>query len=426
MTPDDPPMTDSEQASEPEAPPPPPPPPPTLGEQLREARLSQDLTARAALDGAAHRGQAAARARGQPLRADRRARIRQRVISKQYGIAPRRQCVADLLALYYKQTTLADVQIQPSRTITLRDERQITSWVLAVIVLLAIIAGLAVWLWNGGSFGALLPTGGAAAPRRGARDDGGAGVGSRSRSPLEPAPGPEQRPVPLEGAAPAVESATPDATSRPPPRAHDTRSRSLPLRATTWLLMGAADAIGRSGCDCRASARVRVRGWAEITDARGERLLFGLNTAGRNVTVRGEPPFAIVLGNANAVTAHRRRRALPDPEDGPARQPRAFPSTSPRNESCHGRPDPARQGHERRAGEPIALVGQGRVRRGRAVRGLRLSACALARARAHGTLQPLDRRAHGHRLQGDVHVRRPQRQLHVAARRNGRCRARGD
>jgi len=41
--------------------------------------------------------------------------------------------------------------------------------------------------------------------------------------------------------------------------------------------------------------------WAEITDARGERLLFGLNAAGRNVTVRGEPPFSVVIGNAEAV-----------------------------------------------------------------------------------------------------------------------------
>jgi cytoskeleton protein RodZ len=41
--------------------------------------------------------------------------------------------------------------------------------------------------------------------------------------------------------------------------------------------------------------------WAEITDARGERLLFGLNAAGRNVTVRGAPPFAVVLGNADSV-----------------------------------------------------------------------------------------------------------------------------
>jgi cytoskeleton protein RodZ len=41
--------------------------------------------------------------------------------------------------------------------------------------------------------------------------------------------------------------------------------------------------------------------WAEVTDARGERLLFGLNAAGRTVRVRGAPPIAIVLGNANGV-----------------------------------------------------------------------------------------------------------------------------
>jgi cytoskeleton protein RodZ len=41
--------------------------------------------------------------------------------------------------------------------------------------------------------------------------------------------------------------------------------------------------------------------WAEVTDARGERLLFGLSAAGRRVTVRGEPPFAVVLGKADAV-----------------------------------------------------------------------------------------------------------------------------
>jgi cytoskeleton protein RodZ len=41
--------------------------------------------------------------------------------------------------------------------------------------------------------------------------------------------------------------------------------------------------------------------WTEVTDARGERLAFGLNAAGRRLTVRGEPPFAVVLGDAAAV-----------------------------------------------------------------------------------------------------------------------------
>jgi cytoskeleton protein RodZ len=41
--------------------------------------------------------------------------------------------------------------------------------------------------------------------------------------------------------------------------------------------------------------------WAEVTDARGERLYYGLGTAGKHAQMRGEPPFAVVLGNAGGV-----------------------------------------------------------------------------------------------------------------------------
>lgn len=41
--------------------------------------------------------------------------------------------------------------------------------------------------------------------------------------------------------------------------------------------------------------------WTEITDAGGERLYFGLGSAGRSVTVSGEAPLEVLLGNsANA------------------------------------------------------------------------------------------------------------------------------
>jgi cytoskeleton protein RodZ len=44
--------------------------------------------------------------------------------------------------------------------------------------------------------------------------------------------------------------------------------------------------------------------WTEVTDASGERLYFGLGSAGRAVTVSGEPPLEILLGNsANATLA---------------------------------------------------------------------------------------------------------------------------
>src|SRR5262245_16414464 len=158
-------MTDTAQPSEPPAPPPPPPPPPppaTLGERLRAARLSQDLTV--------EQLSTELRIEAKQLHALEENRFEQIGVPvfvkgylKQYGSRLGLD-VADLLALYYKQTTLADVQIQPSRTITLRDERQITSWVLAAIVLLTVIVGLAAWWWNGGTFAGVLPTGTTAAP----------------------------------------------------------------------------------------------------------------------------------------------------------------------------------------------------------------------------------------------------------------------
>jgi cytoskeleton protein RodZ len=37
--------------------------------------------------------------------------------------------------------------------------------------------------------------------------------------------------------------------------------------------------------------------WTEVTDAMGRRLYFGLGTDGRSITVSGEPPLRVLLGN---------------------------------------------------------------------------------------------------------------------------------
>jgi len=289
-------MSDSEQTIEPEAPPPPPPPPPaTLGEQLRAARLGQDLTV--------EQLSTELRIEAKQLRALEENRFEQIGVPvfvkgylKQYGTRLGLN-TADLLALYYKQTTLADVQVRPSRTITLRDERQITSWVLAAIVLLAVIAALAFWLWNGGSFDALLPARSTPAPAAEAATTAVQPGPTPARAQPEaarPAPVLEQRPVPIESTAPAVEPAAADAPS--PDAATDTvtvapdEGDDLP-----------ADAPADPAATVALQLVFDAESWAEITDGRGERLLFGLNGAGRDVTVRGAPPFSIVLGNADAV-----------------------------------------------------------------------------------------------------------------------------
>jgi cytoskeleton protein RodZ len=282
-------MADSEKTDAPAAPPPPPPPPPaTLGETLRVARLAQDLTI--------EQLSTDLRIEAKQLHALEENRFEQIGVPvfvkgylKQYGLRLGLD-VKDLLALYYKQTTLADVQIQPSRTIKLRDDRQITSWVLAAVVLLAVIGGLAAWWWSGGSFGSVLnpqsapaATAPAVEPQRQTPPPGAPAVVPQERSlpAVDPTPQPAVAPgqpetVPAEiPAVAAVETAADDADDdeqRPPP------VLIVPLQFSF---------AGES--------------WAEVTDARGERLLFGLNTAGRDVTVRGEPPFAVILGDANAV-----------------------------------------------------------------------------------------------------------------------------
>lgn len=264
------------------------PPPASLGETLRVARLAQDLTVE----------QLATELRIEAkqlnaLESDRFEQIGVPVFVKgylkQYGLRLGLD-VRELLALYYKQTTLADVQIQPSRTITLRDERQITSWILAGVVLVAVVVGLAVWWWNGGSFSFPASTAIAPAAAPPAEETGQAEQSAPSATPVvtpreqipvvdpPPAPAPAPEPGQLEtepAEIPAVAAVEEDAG--------DDRAQAVPVAVVPLQFSFEGES------------------WAEVTDGRGERLLFGLNAAGRNLTVRGEPPFAIVLGDANAV-----------------------------------------------------------------------------------------------------------------------------
>jgi cytoskeleton protein RodZ len=259
-----------------------PPPPDTLGQMLRNARLAQDLT----LEQLSTELRIEAK-QLDALEQNRFERIGVPVFIKgylkQYGTRLGLD-VRDLLALYYKQTTLGDVEIQPSRTIKLRDERQITTWIVAAIVLLAVVGGLAAWWWNGG-FGAAPVTRSAPSPAEAAPVPAPA---------AEPAvvPPPRTEPIPLEDAQPPPSDApAPD---------------GVPAQVPAFAAVEEAD---DTGDDARAVPVVAIpleftfeaESWAEVTDSRGQRLLFGLNAAGRRVTVRGEPPFAVVLGDANAV-----------------------------------------------------------------------------------------------------------------------------
>src|SRR5690606_22990234 len=52
---------------------------------------------------------------------------------------------AEVIAAYQAQDDAHDVEILPSKTIKMRDERQITFWVVAILVLVVLVALLAYW-----------------------------------------------------------------------------------------------------------------------------------------------------------------------------------------------------------------------------------------------------------------------------------------
>lgn len=270
-------MADNEDASvSPEAP-----PPATVGETLRAARVAQDLTVE----------QLAAELRIEArqltaLEEDRFERIGVPVFVKgyirQYGQRFGLN-IADLLALYYRQGKVADIEIRPNRTIKLRDDRQISSWIVAGLVLATLVVGFAAWWWNGGTF-----------EMRGATATVSA-ASTAAGAPAAPAP------APSSGVAPRVEP-----ISAPSPVPVTAAAASA---APEPAAVGGAEAAAAPPTPETAAAAVTIplefrfaaESWAEVSDARGERLLFGLNAAGRQVTVRGEPPFSIVLGNADSV-----------------------------------------------------------------------------------------------------------------------------
>jgi cytoskeleton protein RodZ len=265
--------------------------PETLGQILRSARLAQDLTV--------EQLSTELRIEAKQLTALEENRFEQIGVPvfikgylKQYGLRLGLN-VSDLLAMYYKQTTLGDVEIQPRRTIKLRDDRQVTSWILAVLVLLALVIALAVWWWSGGSLGTAF---GNSSPPATTAPSGARGSEPQAR----PAPAPAV--VPIERELPAVDPPAPAADPEP-----GGQEAAAPGALPAVAEIEARDGDDVDAAEAALAATIPLEltfeqdSWAEITDARGERLLFGLSAAGRNVTLRGEPPFAVVIGNAGAV-----------------------------------------------------------------------------------------------------------------------------
>lgn len=118
---------------------------------------------------------------------------------------------------------------------------------------------------------------------------------------LAPPAGEQAVERPLPGDQPARDSA-PDALDAEDPET----PASDPSSADPEVDGAASQAVPPSGQAGLPDVELRLTFsgdcWTEVTDALGERLYFGLGSAGRAVTVSGQPPLQVLLGDAANVT----------------------------------------------------------------------------------------------------------------------------
>ena len=130
----------------------------------------------------------------------------------------------------------------------------------------------------------------------------GGGFDSRSRAPASEAKPEGAKPG---AAAPAEPARKPEpVASKPAPAASSTQD-AAPERAAAGGAVTSSEAEPATAPAASLTVPLELafeqESWAEVSDARGTRLYYGLGTAGRRAAMRGEPPFAVVLGNAGGV-----------------------------------------------------------------------------------------------------------------------------
>lgn len=273
------PVSEAIQASEPDAAE----PAENLGVRLRQAREAQELS----VDAVAAELRISAKA----LTALEECRFESlgpavfaKGYLKQYG-ARLGLDVAGLLADYQRAAGDPGIVVAPSKTIKLRDERQILIWIAACIALLLIAGGLAAWWWLG-------------------------------RGEAAAAASPQRDPV----AVPAVS---------PPPVAREARSdvgaagsaerQAGASTETVTTQASAADVVEDpvEAVETPAGPTLEITfvedSWADITDEAGEQLYYGLGRAGTVATIPADRKLNLFFGYANGVSLRIDGEPVPIP-----------------------------------------------------------------------------------------------------------------
>jgi len=181
----------------------------------------------------------------------------------------------DLIAQYYRQVDASEIPVVQVKPIRLRDEDQIRYWVAAGVVLALLIGGLLAW-WL-------------------------------SRPPAEPVP--VERAGGLLSEPPPIETFVEDAVASamvPTPGvvAESEIEPDLVGPTIEQTAVGQAAAVPEDpapGVTVQVEVGFLEDCWTEISDARGERLFYGLGSAGARSRFGARLPISIFFGNASAV-----------------------------------------------------------------------------------------------------------------------------
>lgn len=268
-----------------------------LGDRLRQAREDQDLSLEAV--------SAELRIEVPMLRALEEERfdalsapVFAKGFLKQYG-ARLGLDTAELIDLYESATVEVPIDIAPSKTIRLRDDRQVTFLVIAAIALVIVAATLAVWWWLGSDAAdnlisdSVLPSTilQEPEPELGTEDSVRPAIQPPAESEAGDDPAIDSEATQPAAAQPAEASAIGDAT------AVDDSSEDVAVDAESESGI-TADPV-YSGPELLIV--FNEDSWTEVSDESGEQLFYALGRAGSSALIPADRRLNLLFGNADGI-----------------------------------------------------------------------------------------------------------------------------
>jgi cytoskeleton protein RodZ len=229
----------------------------------------------------------------------------------------------ELRQAFQNQTNAEDVRLRPNTSIQLRDERQITKWIIAAVAIVFVGGALALWWFSVDEVRIFNPfsssgsddqaavvsdTRAVSLPLAASSDAADARSGAVQPERSEDARLPESLQVPVQvqvpeaqpETAPAQEPIIDTAAAEVGPAGGDENAGAIVAAPTDFAALDPLPAVPEPG-SVPMSFSFSEESWFELTDARGRRLYYDLAPAGAQLSFVPLPPARVLIGNADAV-----------------------------------------------------------------------------------------------------------------------------